>query len=207
MVLLLTATLATSPVGDPPEANVAFGGRDTVRVFGPSNKGREEYPWTVVQTLLSPRGDAAAVRFCWEAIKYHGCQVRLARPDGTVAELKNSDVRRLLWTPDGKYLIGAGNNTVRLWNLAGGVRTAIPTPGSVFAPLTRHSSQIVGLTLRNSELCVRTEDQWYDRNGQQKDRSVSTTRYVLPTLKPLEPISQPVQAGWEAPCHLPHTEP
>jgi len=33
--------------------------------------------------------------------------------------LKNSDVTRLLWTRDGKYLIGAGGNTVRLWNLVG----------------------------------------------------------------------------------------
>lgn len=207
MVLLLTAALATSPVGDPPEANVAFGGREAVRVFGPSNQGREEYPWTVAQTLLSPRGDAAAVRFCWEAVKYHGCQVRLARPDGTVQLLRNSNVTRLLWTADGRYLIGAGANTVRLWNLGGGVRTAIPTPGAVFARFPRHSSQIAGLTLRGRDLCVRTEDQWYATNGQQVGRSVSTTRYALPTLRPLETISQPTQAGREAPCHLPHTGP
>ncbi|WP_345450162.1 hypothetical protein [Deinococcus aluminii] len=116
-------------------------------------------------------------------------------------------MKQLLWTEDGKYLIGAGANTVRLWNLAGGMRTAIPPSPSVFSASPQHSSQIVGLAFRGRDLCVQTEDQWYDRNGQPISRSVSTTRYALPMLKVLEIIGQPAEAGQEAPCFVPHTEP
>lgn len=182
---------------------VAFPGGRMVRVVGPEPMA--DFLATPAQTLLSPRGDAAAVRFCWDIPKYDSCQVRLVRPSGTIQILKNSDVRRLLWTPDGQYLIGAGVNTLRLWNLAGGVRTAVPTPGQVHAGLSRHSARIVGLSLRGRDLCVRTADQWYERNGQQAGRSVSTTRYALPTLRTLQTVSAP--EGQEAPCHLPVTEP
>lgn len=178
-----------------------------VTVTGPENNARNaEYPWRHRQTLISPRQDAAAARFCWEIGKYDGCQVFLVRPGLPTLRLNSSDVRRLLWTGDGKYLIGAGANTVRLWNLAGGVRTAVPAPGPVFASL-QHTSQIVGLALEGRDLCVRTEDQWYGRNSSWSGQSVTTTRYALPMLRPLETNSSSVEAARELPCHLPRTEP
>lgn len=183
--------------------DVAFSGGPVVRVTGPEPMA--DFPAEPAGTLMSPRGDAAAVRFCWNIPKYDSCQVRLVRPGGAVQLLTKSDVRRLLWAPDGQYLIGAGVNTVRLWNLVGGMRTALPTPGQIYAGLSRHSSRIVGLSLRGRDLCVRTEDQWYGRGGQQAGRSVSTTRYTLPTLGALQTVS--ALRGEEAPCHLPVTEP
>lgn len=184
-------------------AEVAFPGGRVVRVPGPEPMA--DFPANPAQTLLSPRGDAAAVRFCWDIPKYDSCQVRLVRPGGAVQILTKSDVRRLVWTPDGHHLIGAGANTVRVWNLSGGVRTAVPTPGQVYAGLSRHSSRIVGLGFRNHDLCVRTENRWYGRDGQQARRSISTTRYALPTLRALQTVSAP--EGEEAPCSLPVTEP
>ncbi|GAA5513043.1 hypothetical protein Dcar01_01769 [Deinococcus carri] len=202
MFALLLAALATSPVSAAPEVSVAFGGRDTVRVFGPSNKGREEYPWTHQQTLLSPRGDAAAVRFCWEIGKYGGCQVFLAQPGRPVLELKNSNVRQLLWTADGQYLLGAGENTVRLWNLSGGSRAAVPRP--VLSGNQQSNSHIRPLWLRDRDLCVAMNSEVFGPNGGYATGSLTTTtRYALPTLRPLTVTTLPVPAlsdTKEAPC-------
>lgn len=185
MLALLLTALSAPPSPLTPQVEVIFPNAAPVVVTGPENSEKNaKYPWTHEQTLVSPRGDAAAVRFCWEIGKYDGCQVLLARPGQPTQRLKNSYVRRLLWTADGQYLIGAGANTVRLWNLAGGVRTAVPTPAPAFAPL-QHTSRIVELAVGGWDLCVSTEDQWYGRNSSRAARSVTATRYALPTLKPL----------------------
>lgn len=184
MLALLLAVVSSPPSPVTPQVEIAFPNAAPIVVTGPENSEKNaEYPWKHEQTLLSPRQDAATVRFCWEIGKYDGCQVFLARPGQPTLRLKNSDVKRLLWTEDGKYLIGAGENTLRLWNLVGGARTAVPIPVPAFAPL-QHTSQIVGLTLDGGRMCVRTEDQWYGHNSSQATRSVTTTRYALPTLKP-----------------------
>ncbi|MPY65488.1 hypothetical protein F8S09_02115 [Deinococcus sp. SDU3-2] len=184
---------------------VAFPGGRVVRVPGPEPMA--DFPASPAQTLLSPRGDAAAARFCWDLPKYGSCQVRLVRPSGAVQVLKNSNVRRLLWTPDGQYLIGAGVNTVRLWNLVGRVRTAVPTPGEVYPQPFRRLSRIAGLSLWGRDLCVQTEDQWFTPTGQQAGRSISATRYTLPTLRSLQVLSFVAAEGQQAPCALPVTEP
>ncbi|WP_152545002.1 hypothetical protein [Deinococcus phoenicis] len=154
---------------------------------------------------MSPRGDAAAVRFCWEIGKYDGCQVYLARPSGAVLELKNSNVTKLLWTEDGKYLIGAGENTVRLWNLSGGSRAAVPQP---FLETGQQSvSHIRRFWLRDRDLCVAMNSEIFGPNGGYAvEQLMTTTRYALPLLKPLESVTLPVQEGQEAPCHMPRTE-
>lgn len=54
------------------------------------------------------------------------CRVVLARPGRGPLTLKAGVVGDLFWTPDGQYLIGAGVNTLRLWNLNGGLRLAVP---------------------------------------------------------------------------------
>lgn len=208
IALLLAAAAHAGPFPATPQVVVTLPQAAPLTVTGPENSERNaEYPWTHEQTLLSPRQDAAAVRFCWEIGKYDGCQVFLARPGQPTLRLKNSDVRRLLWTADGKYLVGAGRNTVRLWNLVGVVRTAVPAPGEVYAQPARPSSQIMGLILSGRDLCVRTEDTWYSTNGQRVGRSLSVTRYALPLLKPLEVLSFGLSDGPDVPCHLPHTEP
>ncbi|KEF35377.1 hypothetical protein RDMS_02505 [Deinococcus sp. RL] len=178
---------------------VAFPGGRVVRVPGPEPMA--DFPANPTQTLLSPRGDAAAVRFCWDIPKYDSCQVRLVRPGGEVQILTKSDVRHLLWTPDGQYLIGAGANTVRLWNLSGGVRTAVPTPAPAFAP-GPSTSRITGLVQAGRDLCVRTEDRWYGKNSRRAGRSVTAIRYALPLLRPLDVTTWP-KGKKEADCSAP----
>ncbi|BDP41774.1 hypothetical protein DAETH_17430 [Deinococcus aetherius] len=129
-------------------------------VAPPTEPDHSDVNWYHVETLYSPGHRAAAVRFCWEVPKFMGCAVRLARPDGSVLDLENSDVLGLLWTTDGKYLLGASHNTLRLWNPVGGVRTV--TPGT----------EIDGdppLRLGVRSVCVRTGGE--------------VTRYALPSLK------------------------
>lgn len=199
LALLLAAAVSLPPQPVTPQVEVAFPNAASVTVTGPQNSEKNaEYPWKHQQTLLSPRQDAAAVRFCWGIGKYDGCQVFLAWLDQPALRLKNSDVQRLLWTQDGKYLIGAGSNTVRLWNLAGGVRTALPAPLPGFLPL-QHTSQVVGLALGGRDLCVWTEDQWYGRNSSRAAQSVTATRYALPSLKPLT-VTTLGNNGKEAEC-------
>ncbi|MDL2344656.1 hypothetical protein QOL99_10900 [Deinococcus sp. MIMF12] len=200
--LLVAAALPGLPVPITPRVEITFPEAAPVTLSGPENSAQNaEYPWTHQQTLMSPRGDAAAVRFCWEIGKYDGCQVVLARPSQPTQRLKNSDVRRLLWTRDGQYLIGAGVNTVRLWNLTGGVRTVLPAPAPITTSLP-HTSQITGLTLQGRDLCVQTQDQWYGRNSQRLGRSVSATRYALPTLRRLDVTTWP-EGKKEADCSAP----
>ncbi|WP_027460313.1 hypothetical protein [Deinococcus murrayi] len=185
-------------------AEVAFPGGRVVRVPGPEPMA--DFPANPTQTLLSPRGDAAAVRFCWDIPKYDSCQVRLVRPGGEVQILTKSDVRHLLWTPDGQYLIGAGANTVRLWNLSGGVRTAVPRP--VLLGKQQSVSHIGRLWLRDGDLCVAMNSEVFGPNGgYATGHLMTTTRYALPLLKPLETVILPAREGQEAPCHMPQTEP
>lgn len=184
LALLLTAALF-SPVT--PRVTVPFEGRSAVTVTGPTNLDDAagwSPPWSHEQTLYAPDGKAATVRFCWKAVKYHGCRVYLARPSLAVLELKNSSVTRLLWSEDGKYLIGAGENTVRLWNLRGTVRTAVPAPAEA-AGRTQPRSSIQRLWLRERALCVGMRDDWFGGNGHVSHRTVTTTRFTLPGLKPL----------------------
>lgn len=49
--------------------------------------------------------------------------------------------------------------------------------------MTRSSSVITRLWLDRSDLCVATQDRYYDRQGQQRGQTVTTTRYALPTLR------------------------
>lgn len=205
--LLLAAALAVSSGPVTPQETVTFPTGERVPVLGPTNLDdgvRRSPPWTHEQTLLSPRRDAAAVRFCWEAVKYHGCSVYLARPGGTVLELKNSNVTRLLWTGDGRYLIGAGENTVRLWNLAGGSRASVPKP--FLGGKQQSVSHIERLWLRDTSLCVAMNSEIFALSGgYATGQLMTTTRYALPTLEPLQSVSPAVQGGQEAPCEVPMT--
>lgn len=209
VMALLAAAAVTPPVLVGETVTVNFGERGKVNVAGPTPMSdNPEYPWTAQQTLLSPRGDAAAVRFCWEAIKYHGCQVYLVRPGGTILILKNSDLTRLLWKQDGKYLIGAGANTVRLWNLVGGVRSHVPTTAPMPADTVAQTRNITNMAFQNGFLCVSLLADVFKKSGGNSTNTLSTTtRYSIPTLRPLEAVTSPTSELQEAPCHMPATEP
>lgn len=208
-MLLLSLAAVISPFAGAltPQATVTFANGSTQTVVGPENTDQNaEYPWTLQGAQPSPRGDAVAVRFCWDIGKYSGCQVRLARAGRPMTVLSRSDVTRLLWTADGRYLIGAGANTVRLWNLSGGVRTATPSvTGAV--PRAQSHSRIAGLKLSGPELCVQTADVWSGPNSARVGETRSAVRYALPSLRTIGVISAAAKEPGEVPCHLPVTEP
>jgi microcystin-dependent protein len=140
------------------------------------------------------------VRFCFEPPGFRFCDVHLARPGVPVTVLKNSNVFHLLWTAGGRSLIGAGKNTVRLWNLSGGVRIATPVPPMFELGITQSASVITRLWLDRGDLCVAAQDQLFDAQGQQKRQTVTTTRYRLPTLKGLTSTNDPAGSQQEAEC-------
>jgi len=125
------------------------------------------------------------VRYCYEYPGGAFCEVHLAQAGLPVTVLKNSNVTRLLWTADGHFLIGAGTNTVHLWNLRGTPRTAVPHPPLIEPGLVQSSSEITRVWMDRRDLCVATRDNLFDAVGQQKRATVTTSRYRLPTLQGL----------------------
>jgi len=183
---------ALLPIPPTPTATVQFRSGLVRTVSGPANNaGNAEYPWRLAQTLVAPRGEAAAVRFCSEYPGGQFCQVNLVRPGLPVKVLKNGNVTRLLWSPDGQSLIGAGANTVRLWILSATLRTAVPSSPLIEPGDAQTSSQITRLWLNRGDLCVSTRDQLFDAQGQQRRTTVTTTRYRLPTLQGLTSYTLP----------------
>lgn len=136
------------------------------------------------------------------------CRVMLARLGRTPIELQKGVVGPLIWTPDGQYLIGAGNNTVRLWNLVGGVRAHVPglEPDQPNERIV--TRDITRLWLERDKLCVAmVSDVFKTSGGYALRQRTSTTRYQLPALRPLEVVGLPAGGTGEAPCSVPHTEP
>jgi len=131
------------------------------------------------------------VRYCYEYPGGAFCEVHLAQTGLPVTVLKNSNVTRLLWTDDGHFLIGAGTNTVRSWNLRGISRTAVPHPPLTLPGLVQSSSEITRLWMDRRDLCVATRDQLFDALWKQKRTPVTTTRYRLPTLQGLTSYTLP----------------
>ncbi|MDO4244590.1 MAG: hypothetical protein Q4C89_01020 [Deinococcus sp.] len=206
--LLLSAVLATGNtalVAPSLPVTVDFGARGKVAVPRPAPQA--DFEAQLRQVLMSPRRDAAAVQFCWDIPKYAFCRVILARPGQPMLTLKNSDVRKLLWTPDGKYLVGTGANTVRLWNLVGGVRVHVPglEPDQLDERIV--TRDITQLWLEQGKLCVAmVSDVFRTSGGPALRQLTSTTRYQLPALRPLQVVGLPAGGTGEAPCSMPHAE-
>lgn len=113
------AQAAPAPVVRPPArpvpvADVYFQGGAVIRVQGPA--GTDDYAYGLADMVTSPAGDLKALQWCWESLKFSDCQVQLVTPRAAPVTLKNSSVRQLLFTPDGQWLVGMGDNTLRLWN-------------------------------------------------------------------------------------------
>ncbi|MFB9992470.1 hypothetical protein ACFFLM_10880 [Deinococcus oregonensis] len=189
-----------------PKAKITFPGAAPQIISGPANTDQTavDDPWTLDQILYAPSKNAAAVRFCWDIGKYGDCETKLARPGQPVLTLLKGNVTQLLWTADGKYLLGARANTLRLWNLAGGVRTAVPTPGAnepgwVVGSLVSRIWLSLGRQ-GQAELCVATTDFWSKGKTGAHRNTMTTTRYALPTLSALTITTFPQQQGKEAEC-------
>ncbi|MFC5847583.1 hypothetical protein [Deinococcus petrolearius] len=182
---------------------VPFGGAGTVAVPRPPDMGLDPPP-RAQPPLYSPRGDAAALRFCRDIPKYSTCQVFLVRPGLPTRALPRSDVQRLLWSPDGRFLIGAGANTVRLWNLAGGVRAQVPQPPGAGATRLVRTRTVTGLHLRRGELCVSLlADVFRKSGGPAVAGRTATFRYALPALRPAERAPSPPGRATPPPATCP----
>ena len=203
-ILLLAALLSSLVI---PTTVVHFSSGQNVTVSGPGSdaerlKYGETSAWVNTSTVISPRKDVAAVKFCVDHAMESGCVVYLARPTGRIQELENSDVNLFLWTADGRYLIGSGGDTVRLWNLSGGQRTDTLTLPVSDPGLTPGASEITRLWLDHGDLCVAMKNQLYavqvrlpgtlqNPPSQRRGVTFTTTRYVLPWLTRLTSTSAP----------------
>ncbi|WP_211214820.1 hypothetical protein [Deinococcus aquatilis] len=193
MFALLLAAVSPYALTLVPKAQLTFPGSPPQIISGPANTDQAvvDQPWTLDQILYAPSKNAAAVRFCWDIGKFGSCETSLARPGQPVLKLSGGDVSRLLWATDGKYLIGAGANTLRLWNLVGGVRTAVtPVAGSTVQRLW-----LAQPNLGKSDLCVSVR-RMFPVNGVYRT-TMTSIRYALPALKVLTVTTQ---KGKEAEC-------
>lgn len=120
--LILALSISTDPSMAPVQVDFPDGHQVDVPFPAQVNNDWGDRPYDLIQVSVSPRGDAAAVNFCWVIPKYRSCLVRLVRSDGSMSDLRNSEVDKLTWSGDGKYLIGAGASTLRIWNLGGSLQ-------------------------------------------------------------------------------------
>jgi len=205
MSFLLLASLLSSLVV--PMTVVHFSSGQNVTVSGPGSdaerlKDGETSAWVNTSTVISPRKDVAAVQFCGNHTMESGCVVYLARPTGGIQELQDSSVTSLFWTADGRYLIGADRNTVRLWNLSGASRSVTPPP----QPGMRSSLfEVTRIWLDRGGLCVAsvfqtTPDQpRSDAPPLPLSTTAATTRYALPFLTELTTTVSPPRAAYRVP--------
>jgi WD40 repeat protein len=211
-ILLLAALLSSLVI---PTTVVHFSSGQNVTVSGPGSdaerlKYGETSAWVNTSTVISPRKDVAAVQFCTDHAMESGCVVYLVRPTGRIQELENNNVNTLFWTADGRYLIGADRNTVRLWNLLGGSRSVTPPP----QPGMRSSLfEVTRIWLDRRGLCVASVFQTGPNQPRSMDATplplsttAATTRYALPLLTALTTTVSPPLAAYrvpEAACRIP----
>lgn len=120
------------------------------------------------------------------------CEVDLVRPSGQILRLEGGAIGRLLWTPDGKYLIGAGNNTLRLWNLVGKRRSvAVQHPDSERQRI--QTTHIPELWWQGQDLCVEATGVLFQPVGKREfeGRPVNfTARFTVPHLQPVKTVAR-----------------
>lgn len=152
----LLSTLVTAqaqPGLTAPVVRVSFRDWDWVNVQGP--KGTDSYDYGLAGMVTRPasvRKPQKALQWCWQALKFSGCQVQVVGRDGGAVFLLNSDVREVAYTPDGRWLLGMGNNTLRLWKadqVTGIPRTKV---------LGIHSVQQMEVSRRH--VCITGRDPW-----------------------------------------------
>lgn len=115
------------PEPPPPMVKAELANYQTVWVAGPGafydsvNEWWDD--WSVEPPVYSPDHKFALIRFFWGKPKYWGAEVRLVSSE-RILKLNNSMVREVAWTPDGKYIIGFGDNLLRAWDTTGKINAA-----------------------------------------------------------------------------------
>ena len=129
--------------------------------------------WTLDSVKFSPASTFAVVLFHWPASKYSEQTAYLVKPNGAVLSLKDSEVWKILWTRDGKYVLGFGSNTLRLWNLKGGLRQL-------------SFSEISDFSFSDRSICLDVNVQ-QNKNGEYVDAEYIQF-YSLPMLKKIRSV-------------------
>lgn len=108
------------------EVKVDLANGKTVMVKGPGAElddfGEPYYSWHLVSRQRSQNGKFTAIHYAGNHWQYWDAIVYLVNPSGKIIELKKSMVNQVVWSQDGKYLLGFGNNTFRVWNQLGNVQ-------------------------------------------------------------------------------------
>ncbi|GGR43190.1 hypothetical protein GCM10008959_00060 [Deinococcus seoulensis] len=130
LTLGVLAHAQTDTPPTPPAYPVTLIGGRVVSVSAPApdphpDGGWMEWKLDQRQPSLDGRFHALLFRQSSNNPKHDPITVHLVKPDGRVLPLKNGDVFDVTWMPDGQYLLGRGNNTLRLWNTSGGLRTRV----------------------------------------------------------------------------------
>ncbi|MFC3834583.1 MULTISPECIES: hypothetical protein [Deinococcus] len=171
--LLLTGSVGAQQHGHDPKLAVTVTTKTgkTVEVKGPEVALEPDpdfsWGWERPSVLPNRSGSFIAVHYYRNIhTKYWDANVFLVRPDGRTEQLKNDTVLNIQWSEDGRYLIGTGDNTIRLWNLNGGAR-------QVTFPDIR-ASRVTGKTL-----CLNVN--WYSPTTGQLSRTAEL-HLALPSL-------------------------
>ncbi|WP_293911883.1 hypothetical protein [Deinococcus sp.] len=90
-----------------------------------SDTGGCLYGWYVALNEESPDGKSTLIHFYSNNTKAWMSEAYVVRHDASVLHLKNDGVKFIAWVPNSQYVIGFGNNTLRLWNLSGGLKTVV----------------------------------------------------------------------------------
>jgi len=108
------------------KAEVRLANGSTVSVESPPDQiiGIDPGEWSIDSVFYSPDHRFIAVIFNFSHYRSNLGSVSIVGPQGNIKRLKNSVVHKIMWSSDSKYLVGLGDNTVRLWNSRGGLRQA-----------------------------------------------------------------------------------
>lgn len=130
LAIVLLSQSSTQGIGFDPSlaVNVVTKSGKVVEIKGPKINLKQDpdldYRWRKPTILPNRDGRFTAVYYFGNWGKYWDALIYLVHPNGRVQRLRNDSVLDIKWTNDGKYLIGLGSNTLRLWNLNGGLRQA-----------------------------------------------------------------------------------
>lgn len=132
--------------------------------------GQPEYDRKVISNDTSPDGEFLEVHYLGSRPKYWDAHVYLVSPYGKILDLSNGMVRKTQWTEDSQYLLGFGDNTIRIWNMSGKRRQI-----SFGAINSYHYVKNL--------LCIDSTNYGSGQNAQEGERHIEV--YSIPTLAKL----------------------
>lgn len=169
----VSMTLAQIEKHPSTDTTVVFRNGNKVFVPGPFLEQKPDvidygFYWEPPEVVISPNGRFAALKYYMSEIKYYDTFIYLANDGGKITKLKNSKVKSIEWTRDGQYIIGIGENTLRIWSLDGKLRAL-------------SFGNINSYVYYGDKVCVNIIN-YADHNGKAQDDYLTNT-YSIPALK------------------------